>query len=251
MRQVTQTARMEVEKIDIRCPTKPNTHANKFIRSANRQIVPWKTETSDSHQTLMRKKGICKRDKFRQGQRERGSWDIFFERIYTNRELKRVSIEGRSDQDKHQWISQVLQIPRHWAEAREPHGWMVDQKLVATTVSSRRRKTGNQGENKTTSSFVHKSSVTTAEGEDKAVEEELFDTPHSDVPLCILRSRSTSTSLQHDPQPTTYEHDASNTNTPLYDNNRRRKWAAAKSVRPQKKRKGRGTEQQQNRAREM
>ena len=39
-RQVIQTAGMEVEKIDIRCPTKPITHANKFIRSANRQIVP-------------------------------------------------------------------------------------------------------------------------------------------------------------------------------------------------------------------
>ena len=39
-RQVTQKAGMEVEKIDISCPTKPITHATKFIRSANRQIVP-------------------------------------------------------------------------------------------------------------------------------------------------------------------------------------------------------------------
>ena len=40
MRHVIQKAGMEMEKIDIRCPTKPITHVKKFIRSTNRQIVP-------------------------------------------------------------------------------------------------------------------------------------------------------------------------------------------------------------------
>ena len=101
----------------------------------------------------------------------------------------------------------------HMDEVREPHGWMVDQKLVATTVSSRRRKTGNQGENKTTSSFVHNSSVATAEGRQNGGRRVLGHA-HSDVPLCILRGRSTSTSFQHDPRPITCDHDASNTNIP-------------------------------------
>ena len=139
------TARMTVEKVQIKCPAKPITHAflqfididerEKYIRSANRQNCEARgriiriTPAMDAEERYQQKRlGYIKLSL-------NEMHGISLKKVFSNRELKHVSIQG-----------------------------FIMYQLVASTLSSRGRRARNQGENETTSCLGHTTQTASKEG---------------------------------------------------------------------------------------
>ena len=83
-----------------------------------------------------------------QTQPERDARDTIQKCRHQPRVDTRVDARRSGDPKMCKWIPQIHQVPRHRAESRRAHVYLVDEKLVASTVSSRGTRTRNQVERK-------------------------------------------------------------------------------------------------------
>ena len=151
------TAGMTAEKVQIKCPEKPITHAflqfidvderEKYIRSANRQNF-------EARGRIIRITPAMNAEE-RYQQKRMGYIKLSLNEMHGT-PFKKVFI-NRVDTRFHQ-------VPRLRAESRRTQtiGW---QKLVASTLSSRGTRARNQSENETTSSSGHTTQTATEEGD--------------------------------------------------------------------------------------
>ena len=163
---------------------------DKYIRSAYRQRSKARGRNIRFSQPWMRKRYQQKRLGYiKLSLREMHK--IPLEKIILNRATKHVSIHG-SDQHMRQRVSQVQQVPGRWAECRRAHGQMVDKKIVASTVSSRRTRPRSRIENRTTSGLDYTMLNNDREGDRRSGQgggRRPLNFIDSDVPMCVQHSR--------------------------------------------------------------
>ena len=136
---------------------------------------------------------------------------IPFNKVYINRELKHVSIQGEvviktcaNGTLKYTMYQDIEQ------KAEEHMDNWLTKKLVASTVSSRRTRPRNQIESKTMSSLDYAALNAEEEGDRRSGQgggRRALGFAHGDVPLCIQRSRNKDTIQQHDPSRNIDAHD--------------------------------------------
>ena len=95
---------------------------------------------------------------------------------------------------------------------------LLAKKLVASTVSSRRTRAQNQGQEDTRVALnTHRKKNATAEGGQERGQgggRRPLSCVHGDAPMCILHRRAKKRLQQHDSRPTAHEYDACNPTTP-------------------------------------
>ena len=149
----------------IQCPAKPITHAfllpidvderAKYIR--HESTVTWSERTNNSIHTCHGCGREVPEEKvgIHQAQPERIARDTIRKDHPQPWDETRVDSRWNSYQNMYTWNSQIVKVSRHWAESRKAHWHLVENKLVTSTVSSRRTRTRNQIESKTTSSLEY------------------------------------------------------------------------------------------------